>query len=133
MSRVEAKTTASQGRAQAVQNGNGAAASNGADEREQVPEASSTESDVPPLHNMLHFVRALPGAFQGALNTHPMAVVAGVGAGGFVLGALCGSRVGRMLVTTAVGYGLNRLVVGAVGREIGHFANEFVKNGTAAS
>jgi len=41
--------------------------------------------------------------------------------------------VGRMLVTTAVGYGLNRLVVGAVGREIGHLASELVKNGAAAN
>jgi hypothetical protein len=133
MSRSEAKTAAHHGQSHSTGNGNGATASHGTHQRAQPPEANSTGSDAPPLHKVWRFARAVPGVFQGALKTHPMAVVAGVGAGGFVLGALCGSRVGRMLVTTAVGYGLNRLVVGAVGREIGHLASELVKNGAAAN
>ena len=60
------------------------------------------------------FVRKLPGAAQAQMKTNPAAVVAGVGATAFVLGALCGSRVGRVLVTTLAGYGLRRLIEGPV-------------------
>jgi hypothetical protein len=133
MSRSEAKTPAHHGRPHAAGNGNGATASHGTDNGRQAHEANGTGAHAPPLNEVWRFARALPGAFRGTLKTHPMAVMAGVGAGGFVLGVLCGSRVARMLVTTAVGYGLNRLVVGAVGREIGHLASEFVKNGAATS
>jgi hypothetical protein len=73
-------------------------------------------------------VRGLPSNLQSAMKTNPTAVLAGAGALGFVVGALCGSRVGRLVTTTLVGYGLRRFVEGPVAREVGRYATQVIRN-----
>jgi len=79
------------------------------------------------------FVRKLPRVAQAQLKTNPAAVVAGVGATAFVLGALCGSRVGRVLVTTLAGYGLRRLIEGPVAREVARYAKDAMNHAQATA
>jgi hypothetical protein len=73
-------------------------------------------------------VRSLPGTLQSGMKTNPGAVLAGVGATTFVLGTLCGSRVGRLLTTTLVGYGVRRLIEGPVAREVARYAAQVLRN-----
>ncbi len=79
------------------------------------------------VDSFIRIGRALPRRLQGAFKSNPAAVVAGVGAVTFVLGTVVGSKVARVLVTAVVGYGLNRLVEGPMGREIGRRAKEAIK------
>jgi hypothetical protein len=76
-------------------------------------------------------VSSLPGTLQSGMKTNPTAVLAGVGATTFVLGALCGSRVGRLLTTTLVGYGVRRLIEGPVAREVARYATQVMRNADA--
>jgi hypothetical protein len=77
------------------------------------------------------FVQRLPRAAQTGLRTNPAAVLAGVGASAFVLGALCGSRVGRVLMTTLAGYGARRFLEGPAGRELARHALDALKRAGA--
>jgi len=85
------------------------------------------------LHAVWRAVRSLPGTLQSGMKTHPTAVLAGVGAVTFVLGTLCGSRVGRLLTTTLVGYGVRRLIEGPVAREVARYATQVMRNADAKS
>jgi hypothetical protein len=77
------------------------------------------------------FVRALPRAAQVAMKSHPVAVMAGVGATTFVLGALCGSRVGRLIMTSLAQYGLRRLIEGPLVGEVARRVNGAVQQAGA--
>ncbi len=77
------------------------------------------------------FVRGFPRAAQTGLKTNPVAVIAGISAGAFVLGALCGSKVGRVLVTTLAGYGLRQFMEGPMARELGRYATDALKHVSA--
>jgi hypothetical protein len=79
------------------------------------------------------FVRGIPRAAQTGLKTNPVAVIAGVGATAFVLGALCGSKVGRVLVTTLAGYGLRQFMEGPMARELGRYATDALKHVSASA
>jgi hypothetical protein len=79
------------------------------------------------VDSLIRIGREIPRRLQGAFKSHPGAVVAGVGAATFVLGTLVGSKLARVLVTAVVGYGLNRLVEGPMGREIGRRAKEAIE------
>ena len=107
---------------------NGASHVDGIGEHD-APHAGSDRKD---LGDVWRFVRRLPHAAQTRMKTNPAAVVAGVGATAFVLGALCGSKVGRVLVTTLAGYGLRRLIEGPVARELARYATSAMKQ-TGAS
>jgi hypothetical protein len=63
----------------------------------------------------------LPAKLRERLEANPLAVVGSIAAGGFVLGALFGSRLGRVLVTATVGYGVKRFLEGPAGRELGGY------------
>jgi hypothetical protein len=99
---------------------NGGAAEHGA--------AGAASRATEELRAVWRAVRSLPGALQSGMKTHPNAVLAGVAATTFVLGTLCGSRVGRLLTTTLVGYGVRRLVEGPVAREVARYATQVMRN-----
>jgi hypothetical protein len=100
-----------------------------ADETDE-PRAGSDRKD---LGDAWRFFRGLPHVAQARMKTNPVAVVAGVGATAFVLGALCGSKVGRVLVTSLAGYGLRRFIEGPVAREFARYATNVMKqNGASA-
>jgi hypothetical protein len=94
-----------------------------------VPPAKSDGRD---LGDAWRFIRDLPRVAQAGIKTNPVAVVAGVGATAFVLGALCGSKVGRVLVTTLAGYGLRRFIEGPVAREVARYATNAMKHAEAS-
>jgi hypothetical protein len=71
------------------------------------------------LGELLRGCREVPAKLRAGLETNPVAVVGSIAAGGFVLGALFGSRLGRVVVTAAVGFGVNRFLEGPAGRELG--------------
>jgi hypothetical protein len=112
----------------AAKSANGASHGDGTeahDEREATPDGKN-------LGDVWRLVQGLPRAAQAGIKTNPIAVVAGVGATAFVLGALCGSKVGRVLVSTLAGYGLRRFIEGPVARGVARYATDFMKH-TAAS
>ncbi len=57
----------------------------------------------------LRISRRLPATLRGALKTRPIAFVAAVAAGSFVVGALVGARLTRAVALVGVGFGLSRL------------------------
>ena len=112
-------------------------ATNGASHAEETVEHDNDEpraaSGGKNAGDVWRFVRKLPRAAQAQMKTNPAAVVAGVGATAFVLGALCGSKVGRVLVTTLAGYGLRRLIEGPVAREVARYATDAMKHAGASA
>jgi hypothetical protein len=110
------------------------ASSNGTQEREPGPRhGANAEPEASTLGDVWEFVRRLPGTVQSGIRTNPVAVVAGVGATAFVVGALCGSRVGRVLMTSLAGYGLRRLIEGPVAREVARYAGDVLKHSSGAA
>jgi hypothetical protein len=54
------------------------------------------------------FGRDVPAMIRTGLTTNPIAVVAAIGAGGFLAGAIVGSRLGRAIALVCIGVGLDR-------------------------
>jgi hypothetical protein len=86
-------------------------------------------------HGFARASQQLPKTVQLALKERPATVLAAVAAGSFTLGALAGSRLGRIAVMAALPVLVKRLVEGDVGRDLAAFAvrawNE-VQSGSAA-
>lgn len=61
---------------------------------------------------------SLPKRVRTQFRDNPASVVAAVGAGSFVLGALVASRVGRIALAAAIPLALERLFKGAVGDKL---------------
>jgi hypothetical protein len=85
------------------------------------------------LGDSWRFMQGLPRTAQATMKANPVAVVAGVGATAFVLGALFGSKVGRVLLTTLAGYGLRRLMEGPVAEEVARYAKDVVSRTQASA
>ena len=103
---------------------------NGASAHKKTSERNGSRrarSPVEELGDLWPSVRKLPRVFQARMKSHPATVVAGVGATAFVLGALCGSRVGRLVMTTLADYGLRQLIEGPLAREVTRFATDAAK------
>jgi hypothetical protein len=102
---------------------------NGASPHKRASERNGGRARSPgeQLGDLWPFARKLPQMLQARMKSHPAAVVAGVGATAFVLGALCGSKVGRLVVTTLADYGLRRLLEGPLAREVTRFATDAVR------
>jgi hypothetical protein len=111
----------------------GTRTSNGIPHREKPAEPDEVRVSTDGTERVLRFVRGLPRAVRVGLKEHPATIVAGVGATAFVLGALCGSRVGRVLMTTLAGYGVRRFIEGPVVREVARYATEVMKNAEASA
>ena len=79
------------------------------------------------LGELLRGCSEIPAKLRAQVEANPVAVVGSVAAGGFVLGALFGSRLGRIMVTAAVGYGVNRFLEGPAGRELGELVKLALK------
>jgi hypothetical protein len=107
--------------------------SNGVPHGERPAEHDEVRAGPDGAERVLRFVRGLPRAVQLGLKEHPAAIVAGVGATAFVLGALCGSRVGRVLMTTLAGYGVRRFIEGPVVREVARYATDVMKHAEAGA
>lgn len=73
------------------------------------------------IKSMVEYGRDLPAKLEQQMKTRPNVVLAGIGGASFVLGAFFGTKLGRIAMVAAVGYGINRLIAGDVGREVGKY------------
>jgi len=71
--------------------------------------------------------RELPKRIGAQVKSHPATVLAGVGVGSFVLGALLGSRLGRVALAAAIPYAVGRVFEGVLGQKIADYARELTE------
>jgi hypothetical protein len=78
------------------------------------------------LHGTHVFARLtrLPHDARSAMKDHPGTTLAAVAAGSFVLGALAGSTVGRLVLTAAAPFVVKRLLEGELGRDLGDYVRK---------
>jgi hypothetical protein len=108
-------------------------AANGASHRESEDTSTEegTKADASERASAWRVVRGLPHVAEAAVRTSPLAVATGVGAAAFLVGAVCGSRVGRHLVTSLAGYGLRRLIEGPLATALARFAADMMRRAAA--
>jgi hypothetical protein len=71
--------------------------------------------------------RALPRRIEAQMKSNPATLMAAVGVGSFVLGALLGSRLGRVALGAAIPYAIGRIFEGALGQKIADYAREMTE------
>jgi hypothetical protein len=76
------------------------------------------------LSQLIAFGRNLPNQIQAQYKTNPTLAVATIGGVAFALGALVGSKLGRLALAAAVPYAIKRVFEGDVGEDFGQFARE---------
>jgi hypothetical protein len=74
------------------------------------------------LRSVIVSARQLPESIQSQLKAHPAATLATIAGASFALGALAGSRLGRIAVAAAIPLVLKRVLEGDVGQEIAQYA-----------
>ena len=79
------------------------------------------DDDYPQLASLVAYGRELPAKLEAQVKARPGAVILAASGGAFLLGAILGSKVGRIATTLAVGYGIHQLIESDLGREIGRF------------
>ncbi len=70
------------------------------------PKAAASAPTRGPAREAVGFVRGLPKTIGAQLRAHPPQALAAVGAASFALGAVLGSRLGRLLLAVAVPFAL---------------------------
>jgi hypothetical protein len=83
----------------------------------------------PALDRLAALGRDLPRWLQAQLKSNPLAVVATFGAGTFVLGALLGSKLGRVTLAAAIPYAVERVFEGAMGETLRDYVGGLVRSG----
>jgi hypothetical protein len=78
--------------------------------------------------SIVRFVRGLPRAIGVQMRTHPPETVAAVGAVSFALGAVVGSKLGRLMLAVAIPLAIKSAFEGEVARELGKYAQGFIRN-----
>ncbi|MGO8994583.1 MAG: hypothetical protein ACLQVI_14800 [Polyangiaceae bacterium] len=69
----------------------------------------SVASRATKLGDLSRAARDLPGRIEARLKSDPVGTLVAFGAGCFVLGALFGSRLGRLAIVTALPYAIERV------------------------
>jgi hypothetical protein len=62
------------------------------------------------------------------MRSHPPETVAAVGAVSFALGAVVGSKLGRLVLAVAIPLAIKSAFEGEVARELGKYAQGFIRN-----
>jgi hypothetical protein len=78
------------------------------------------------LANILRRGWDLPRNLQAQVKANPAATLAGVAGASFVLGALLGSKLGRLAIAAAIPFGIQRLLNEGALKEIGRSARELI-------
>jgi hypothetical protein len=73
-------------------------------------------------------VRSLPRTIAVQMRAHPPETVAAVGAVSFVLGAILGSRLGRLMLAVGIPLAIKSALEGEVARELGKYAQGLIRN-----
>jgi hypothetical protein len=97
--------------AKTVEKGNANASANG---NGKEPDAESIRFD-----QALRVVRAIPEQLTVQVKNNPGTTLAAVGAVSFVAGAIFGSRIGRVAVTAAIGWGIKTMIDRGILEQIG--------------
>jgi hypothetical protein len=71
--------------------------------------------------------RELPRRIEAQVKSNPAALMAAIGVGSFVLGALLGSRLGRVALAAAIPYAIGRVFEGVLGQKIADYARELTE------
>jgi hypothetical protein len=77
---------------------------------------------------LLRVVRALPRTIGSQLRTHPPETLAAIGAVSFALGAVVGSRLGRLLLAVAIPIAVKSAFEGEVVHKLERYAQGFIRN-----
>jgi hypothetical protein len=77
---------------------------------------------------IVRLVRSLPKTIGVQMRAHPPETVAAVGAVSFALGAVLGSRLGRLMLAVAIPLAIKSAFEGEVARELGKYAQGFIRN-----
>jgi hypothetical protein len=72
------------------------------------------------------FIRELPKTLGVQLRAHPPQTVVAIGAVSFALGAVLGSRLGRLMLAVAVPLALKSAFEGGAARELGKYARGLI-------
>lgn len=99
-----------------------AGASSGAVRRSR----NGNESEKKIIETVVEFGRTLPRKVDTQLKRNPTATLATIGGVSFALGALLGSKFGRMALVAAVPFIVKRMFEGDFGRELGDYARGLV-------
>src|SRR5580658_1333589 len=67
------------------------------------------------IKQVVKLARGLPRRLRRDMETHPEAVLATVGGASFLVGAIFGSRLGRVVLASAIPLGLQYLIESEVG------------------
>jgi hypothetical protein len=110
-----------------------AAPQNGHSTRRPAPSAypgsrrpRAAASDATRFTQLRRAALGVPHRIEAQLKSEPVVTLAAVGAGCFVLGALLGSRLGRLALVTALPYAIERVFEGALGERIAEYAHGLV-------
>jgi len=92
--------------------------------------ASRTSRSQPEIAKarLLRVVRNLPRTIGIQLRTHPPETVAAIGAASFALGAVVGSRLGRLVLAVAIPIAVKSALEGEVVRKLEKYAQGFIRN-----
>ncbi|MGH7436315.1 MAG: hypothetical protein ACRENE_11640 [Polyangiaceae bacterium] len=90
------------------------------------PEASHDEPHAARLRTApiesLKALRSLPKRLKTSAEENPRAALFAVGAAGFVIGGLLGSRLGRFAIAASIPVVVSRILDGSLAREMTRFA-----------
>lgn len=78
------------------------------------------------LGKLVHVGRLLPRTLELECKAHPGPVLISVGAASFALGAVFGSKLGRLAVAAALPFAIRKILEGEIGEELGQMARDFI-------
>jgi hypothetical protein len=78
------------------------------------------------VHEIVKMGRGLGRRVQRDMETHPEALLIAVGGASFVVGAILGSRLGRLLLSAAIPLVLHHLVEGEVGPRLRGYVQDLL-------
>jgi hypothetical protein len=89
---------------------------------------SHNGTEFPGITSITRYGKQLPQKLREQMKARPNAVLAAVGGVSFILGAFFGSKLGRVAMIAALGYGAKRVIEGDLGTEFGKFLETAVKD-----
>jgi len=84
------------------------------------------------LGTLVRVGRTLPRMLELEYKAHPGVVLVATSAASFGLGALFGSKLGRLAVAASIPYAIRRIFESEIGEELGQIAREFIHEQEAA-
>ena len=94
----------------------------------------SVVGDAPrSIEDVVRIARTTRRRIERELNDRPAVVLAAVAGASFVAGAAVGSRVGRILLSALIPFGLQQLLVSGVAPRIAAYVGQIMSEGAGAN